>query len=168
MKKSKKKTSKIQRKKKKRALQGVLPETDRFCKKCCKKSCSCLSELFYVSAVNESAFWKHEAGESEQLKLSAELLELDTLSRRRAKGRSRTRPRLGRCCSSTSWRCGCRCEYWRGYQGLTCDRAAWANSVLPAVANGRDQSAASLLLDWATSDEHVEHDHFWDQLTGFL
>ena len=55
----------------------------------------CLSEKFCVRAVNESAFWLHMAGESEKLKLAAELLELDTVSRRRAKGRSRTLPRLG-------------------------------------------------------------------------
>ena len=37
--------------------------------------------------------------------------------------------------------------YFWGCQGKACDRAAWAHSIMVAAAKGRQQSAASLLLD---------------------
>ena len=50
-----------------------------------------------------------------------------------------------------------------GCQGKACDRAAWAHSILVAAAKGRQQSAASLLLDLAKFHEHVGHDHLWEE-----
>ena len=49
--------------------------------------------------------------------------------------------------------------YFWGCQGKACDRAAWAHSIMVAAAKGRQQSAASLLLDLAKFYEHVGHDH---------
>ena len=59
--------------------------------------------------------------------------------------------------------------YFWGCQGKACDRAAWAHSILVAAAKGRQQSAASLLLDLAKFYEHVGHDHLWEEgiKTGF-
>ena len=60
-------------------------------------------------------------------------------------------------------------DYFWGCQGKACDRAAWAHSILVAAAKGRQQSAASLLLDLAKFYEHVGHDHLWEEgiKTGF-
>ena len=38
-----------------------------------------------------------------------------------------------------------------------------AHSMMVAAAKGRQQSAASLLLDLAKSYEHVGHDHLWEE-----
>ena len=53
--------------------------------------------------------------------------------------------------------------YFWGCQGKACDRAAWAHSIMVAAAKGRQQSAASLLLDLAKFYEHVEHDHLREE-----
>ena len=53
--------------------------------------------------------------------------------------------------------------YFWGCQGKACDRAAWAHSVVVAAAKGRQQSAASLLLDLAKFFEHIGHDHLWEE-----
>ena len=53
--------------------------------------------------------------------------------------------------------------YFWGCQGKACDRAAWAHSIVVAAAKGRQQSAASLLLDLAKFYEHVGHDHLWEE-----
>ena len=53
--------------------------------------------------------------------------------------------------------------YFWGCQGKACDRAAWAHSIMVAAAKGRQQSAASLLLDLAKFYEHVGHDHLWEE-----
>ena len=52
--------------------------------------------------------------------------------------------------------------YFWGCQGKASDRAAWAHSMV-AAAKGRQQSAASLLLDLAKFYEHVGHDHLWEE-----
>ena len=53
--------------------------------------------------------------------------------------------------------------YFWGCQGRACGRAAWAHSIMVAAAKGRQQSAASLLLDLAKFYEHVGHDHLWEE-----
>ena len=53
--------------------------------------------------------------------------------------------------------------YFWGCQVKACDRAAWAQSIMVAAAKGRQQSAASLLLDLAKFYEHVGHDHTWEE-----
>ena len=53
--------------------------------------------------------------------------------------------------------------YFWGCQGKACDRAAWAHSTMVAAAKGRQQSAASLLLDLAKFYGHVGHDLLWEE-----
>ena len=63
------------------------------------------------------------------------------------------------------WRSSGRTSTMRPISGTAkaCDRAAWAHSIVVAAAKGRQQSAASLLLDLAKFYEHVGHDHLWEE-----
>ena len=83
------------------------------------------------------------------------------LNLRRITGRLSSQLHFGTFCLGCggSWRKGGKCRTTSmisvGCSGKACDRAAWAHSLLLAAARGRDQAAASLLLDLDT----IGHDN---------
>ena len=60
--------------------------------------------------------------------------------------------------SEGHWRCsGSRSTV----RSTSCDRAAWAHSIIVAAAKGRGKVATSLLLHLANFHPHVAHDRLW-------